>query len=163
MAITRKYINKQQHSYSCGPVAILNVRKWLGCKHTGYRKNIGHFRSFGYSGDGMWPRYLSITLNKMKIKYKRKNNATMTDIEKALDKGCSVVLNYAWHNREDGAHYAFIDKHTVKSVRAWNWSDIHKTPYLSKKQLRKWFRYSNKYYNKRWNEVKPIIWVISRD
>ena len=165
MATNRRFINKQQHATSCGPVAILNVRKWLGRKHTAYRPNLHHFEKWGYDEEGMWPRELSRALNAMKIKYRRKSLVNIKDIEKAVSLGHSVILCYAWVGKDgsSGTHYVFIDRDTGKCFRAWNYSSSWKTPYLSKVLLRKWFKHSKDRYNKTWRNGNPIMWVIPRD
>lgn len=149
---------------SCGPVVILNVRKWLGRNHTSYREHLYLFEKWGFDEDGMWPKDLSRALNAMGIRYKRKSFAVVTDIEKALKNGNSVILSYAWHHKgRRGAHYVFIDRDTGKHFRAWNWSNTSKTPYISKLLLRRFFRFSKSSYNKKWKERKPIVWVIPHD
>lgn len=152
---------------SCGPVAILNVRKWLGKKHTAYRENLHHFESMGFCYEtGMEPRSLSKTLNKMKIKYKRKSLAAIEDIEEAIDNDNLVILQFAWYCKKDGfhgAHYVVIDKHTDKSFKAWNYSWEIKGPWIKKSEFKKDFLYTRRYYNRMYDRTSPIIWIINKD
>lgn len=164
MAVTRKFINKQQHNHTCGAVAVLNAMKWLGCKHTSYRANLPWFNQSHITQDrrGMWPNNISHALNLLGIDYKRKNFATIRDIEDALDDDKSVILLFRWYSSgEYGHHYTFIDRHTDKSFQAWNWK-YGSEPWLSKKLLTQWFRCMH-----RWQKDNcpyfPVIWVVDRD
>jgi hypothetical protein len=164
MTMTQKFINKQQHSYTCGPVAVLNALKWLGYgKTTSYRETLLWFYQFGLCSEiGMKPKQLSKSLKALKIPYKRKSYASIQDIEKALDDGKTVVANYMWYYRgRCGKHYVFIDRHTDKSFRAWNYTSTGTAPWLTKKKLAQWFRCNKRFLNKQEpEERKPVIWVI---
>jgi hypothetical protein len=160
MAINRRFINQQQHSTSCGPVALLNVRKWLGLKHTAYRENLYHFEQWGYDEDGMWAKDLSRALRAMKIKYRRTSHASIDVLQDILRRGNAAIVCYAHHrDGEEYGHYVFVDKETPRTFRAWNWTSKLKSPYMSKRLLSRWFRFS-KFYSKRNESRHPIIWEI---
>ena len=149
MAINRRYINKQQHATSCGPVAVLNALKWLGRK-VSYREMFPFFEELGYDPDwGQTHWWFSRSLSAFKIKYKRFSNITVSDMERELDRGNTIILNYAWD--PNNRHYFFITGHTDKKFTVWNQSRS------TKKYFRKQFRNGRRRDN---GLDHPKMWVI---
>ncbi len=149
-----RYINHQQHKATCGPVAVMNVMKHRGWKGS-YRDNVEWFKIFGLSRTGMWSHELEKVLKFLNIKFKRLNLCKVTDIEKTLNRGNTVILNYQWYIKNKNAgHFIFITRHTKHFLNAYN---ITKCGSLkeSKKLLRKWFKKS-----KFAGEEKPVMWEI---
>lgn len=150
MTIYRKYINKQQHKLSCGPVAILNAIKWLRWKGISYREMFPLFYGLGFNHEhGQTNWWFSRALNLLNIKHKFKQNITMTDIENALDAGHAVVVNYAWSL--NCRHYFFVTGHTNKKLVTWNSWKKHKDFF------RRHFKNSKRRDNGR---DYPKMWII---
>lgn len=152
-------INKQQHTTSCGPVAVMNTIKWLGGSLP-YRGYIDMFKTLYWNTggqSGQYPKYISSGLKLFDIKYKRTFHPVVKNIEDALDRGNGVILLYKWYIKgRSGGHYVFIDKHTPKYFRAYN-SRLSGIPVESKDRFRSWFRSS-----KRHGEYRPQMWEIPK-
>ena len=155
-----RFINKQQHTTSCGPVAAINAVKWAGGK-LAYREILGLFKTLCWNssaGRGQYPKYMSSNLNLFGLKYKKMSYPKISDIEAALDKGNGVILCYKWYqDNKTSGHYVFIDKHTPKYFNAYN-STLDGNPKESKNELRKWMRSSKIH-----NTMHPQMWEIVRD
>jgi len=88
---------KQKDYTSCGPVALINIMKWLGCNTT-YDNFIDTARILCChepgvdGGTHIWD--MEKALKKLGIKKKRKKNPTLEDIDKHLDSGGIVLLEY---------------------------------------------------------------------
>lgn len=124
-----RYINKQSYPTCCGPVAVLNALKWLG-NSVSWRKYEDIFPFLG------WQKYCKEdkgcnlhSIHKMlrffEVNYRyipHTKHVIIWDIERELDKGNGVILNYRWYNKNgnEGNHYVFIDQHTPTRFRSKN-------------------------------------------
>ena len=152
-----RFINKQQHTTSCGPVAVINAIKWLGISIP-YRKYINMFKMLYWSTGGQrgqYPKYISSGLKLFGVKYKKLYHPTIKDIEEAIDRGSGVILQYKWYHKGNiGGHYVFIDHHTPTRFRAYN-ARKDGTPVEDKKYLKKWMTRSKKE-----GSYRPQMWEI---
>lgn len=165
-------INKQQHKTTCGPVAIVNALRWMGYCNTydemvEFAKEHLDFKHRGFKHPrekqfGVCYSQLQLGLKTLGIKHKLIRKATLSDVTKALNEGKAVILRFQW-NRKYG-HYVFIDKHTKKFVRAWNFLDKkNKTPIVSKSKLRKRITYTNRQYALRKIDSATHAFIITPD
>jgi len=91
-----RYIRQKDYT-SCGPVALINILKWMGCDVT-YDSYIGMARALckhepgadgGTEGKGM-----ESALKKLGIKFTKRKNPSLKQLDAHLDKGGSIVLDY---------------------------------------------------------------------
>jgi len=151
-----RYIEKQPHKASCGPVAVINALKWLG-KPATYRTHLKKCKKLGYPTNpaGTSRRLLSRFLRYFKIKYKRVTRPTLNDITKELDKGNAIILLYRTYS-ESGSwgHYTFINGYN-------DWGFKSKNALVPKFRpiIADFFRWSKRAKTDGWNKV-PTMWVI---
>lgn len=148
-----RYITKQRHSASCGPVAVINILKWLG-RHATYDSHLKKFLKLGWDvKDGMQFNKFSKSLKHFKIKYKRHIQPSMREVIQMLDRGHAIVVLYKWFYRgRSGAHYAAI----------FGYDDIHfsaKNAECAKYRfiLGEFFRSA-----KRHSHIYPVVWEIKK-
>ena len=134
-----RYITRQPHNMSCGPVAVINALKWLGYSAT-YRDHINSFE-WSYK-NGIRHSKITKSLREYGVKFKIKENPTVSNIEKALDNGRSVMLSWCWYSnsngkKKSGRHCVFIDKHTSTQIMSKNTWGLHPSnkDFLTKKKL----------------------------
>ena len=168
-----RYINYQPDATSCGPVALVNLSKWLD--RGGTLKTVQEFKKNGFYDphDGVPPEDWEKQLKNCGIKYKKRLKVTIQDIEKELDKGRAVILSYIWYNgygkyrtTESWGHYTFIDGHTKCYFNAKNNTSSRlsiRTKSNSKKQLARWFgsakRHNNSYKKQ---HTYPTMWSFKK-
>ena len=157
-----RYVNKQQHKASCGPVAVINALKWLGCS-VNYRDSLDIFKVLGYheNGGGTWKSGVINMLRFFKIRFEFKDRIKVRDIEKAIDDGYSVVLSYRWYeNNKYGNHLVFIDKYTDKLIKSKN-ERFNGGDYGAKKsEYKRWFARSKKEGKDSGKGPRPRMFII---
>ena len=149
-------INRQQHKLSCGAVAVHNALEWSGFD-TSYEEVLGLFKELKLDPlKGQWPYHLSKVLKGQKVENYSILAPTLKDIDKVIDSGDSIIFNYSWYDEDSkrmGAHFVFIDAIKGQRVRAWNSSQTNKTPWITRKRLKKLLRFTAT--NKHW-DIDPI-------
>lgn len=86
-----KYITKQKHLNSCGPVAIMNAIKWLG-GNINYTQ-LDMFTSFGFDyKTGMVGEDISNTLKTLGIRHLIGFSPSVTQLKEQLKKGHGLIL-----------------------------------------------------------------------
>ena len=109
-----RYINRQQHHYSCGPTAVMNALKWLGVK-VKYRCDINNFLDYEYKhSEGMYNTGVKKAFKDYGYDIKRKVYVTIPLLKEELLKGNAIVLNY---NHRIGGHYLFIKSYNANENR----------------------------------------------
>ncbi len=135
-------INRQKHKKTCGPAAICNAIQWSGYKLK-YQDAVDYCKEeVGYVySRGMARKNIRKILRQFDIKHKVILGVTFKDIDRELDAGNAVILQY---RHDEGGHYTFIDHYTDKFYRAWNDTVYLKSPYRARKSLATWIRYSHR-------------------
>lgn len=147
-----RYVNIQPHKSSCGPVAIINALKWLGCS-TSYRKMLPFFN--WNTEEGMHFDEMTQDLRKLGLRFKVVDYPTIKDMERELDKGRALVYAYYWFEKfERSGHYVFVDRHTPKMFSVKNNSDVGRA-FLSKSKVTTYARKCALI-----GGVYPKMWVI---
>lgn len=103
---------KQKDQYSCGPIAIMNALKWAGLPAT-YRTHFHKIRSlckttmsWGTTPDNMT---MALLKHSKYLNFTTKSLVTLKEIEKHLDAGGAVILEYWFKDEKDyDGHYVFI-------------------------------------------------------
>lgn len=153
-------INRQQHTFTCGPVAILNALEWLGVKPFKYKEFVKMVVDIELGIAGMWFRDLLIILRFLGVKHRALRNPVTADIERELEAGNSVIFLFRWVDtgkNEDGGHYIFIDAQTDTKFRAWNLSRNNKTPWIKKSTLQYWIQYSHSWWYDRYTRAVVVL------
>lgn len=91
-----RYI-RQRDRDSCGPVAVLNILKWLGCQIS-YKEYISTVKYLclhesGVDG-GTYTEGMRNALKCLNIKHVRKKFKSLNQIDNHLDKGGVVLFDY---------------------------------------------------------------------
>ena len=152
----KKYIEKQPHKTTCGPVAVMNTLKFIGKKRVSYRKYLKKFTKLGFpnkkGGTDLSLMRKFLKFFKIKNKYIRK--PTIKQLEKELDKGNAIILAYYYYVSDgtSGGHYTFIDGYDLIRLFMHNGNDI----YISFKYILNGFFRSSK----RWSNDFPSAWII---
>lgn len=106
-----RYI-KQRDDTSCGPVAIINVLKWLGCKVTYKYLDMARFLCKWYDGStgesGTTDRGLRHALNILKIHAIHKSSKSLKILDRHIEKGGIAIVEYVIPgcSIEKGWHFA---------------------------------------------------------
>ena len=157
----KRFITKQQHNDTCGPVAIINALKWLGYSAV-YRDMVEDFRKLGCD-EGTSCYDLRRMLNAYGVKYKLHKRSSVKDIERILDRGNAAIVGYDWvHEESRSGHYIFIDFHLEKWFNAYNYKSGFETGMLRKDTLDAYFYATRKYRKDAKNSQKwmPVVWEI---
>lgn len=106
-----RYVKQKDH-YSCGPIAIMNALKWAGL-YTTYKTHFHKIRSLCKTtiSWGTTPDNMSAALLKHRkyLSFVTKSLVTLREIEKHLDSGGAVILEYwFWDEMDYDGHYVFI-------------------------------------------------------
>ncbi len=99
----KRYINKQPHLTTCGPIAIINCLKYLGEPAT--YQDWPHIYEWVYE-HGLKNDAMSRILKTFGIKYKRIKKPTLKEIVNSC-KEFTLILNYRHQDTENG-HYVFV-------------------------------------------------------
>jgi len=94
MAETR-YI-RQYDSYSCGAIVIINALKFLCCRQATYKclRPIQKLCGCQYP-NGTERKGIENALNKLGVKFERKTGPKLKEVDKHIDKGGAIIINYA--------------------------------------------------------------------
>ena len=150
---------RQRDSFRCGPVAIVNVRKWLGQKVT-YRdvfplsKKMATTPHSGTAGS-----ILEKELKQCGGKVKRIIHPSVKELNDHIDRGGIVLLRYRWENTKDGEgyHYGVFIKRTPKYFIGWNIIRNQTVSRVSAKRMQQYLRKT-----KRGGTTYPWAWLIER-
>jgi hypothetical protein len=114
-----KYV-KQRDKSSCGPIAIINILKWLGHNVTYDFIHIARWvcqwkdaRDFG--GGGVTARDMEKALKYFGVKKTRKVRPTLEQINNHIDSGGIVLLSYSIPNNSAKSVFPFLPE----SLFAW--------------------------------------------
>lgn len=113
-----RYVKQRDH-YSCGPVAIMNVLKWVGVRFN-YRDRIKAFqeacsciptRGTNHSSFDRALRQI-VGLLPVDVRVRRVHRPKLSQMEEHLRSGGIVVLNYRWEAEEEGfsRHFMLLTK-----------------------------------------------------
>ena len=111
---------RQRNRYSCGPTAIVNVRKWLG-KSASYEdiKKVSKKTKTARSGTDVSEFHTE--LKRCAGQVKKRIQPSISEVNAQLKKGNLVVLFYGWTNKNvEGAHFGVFFKKTKKRYFGWN-------------------------------------------
>ena len=106
-----KYV-KQKDTYTCGPVALINVLRWAGQLKVNpkYLKAIKAI-CFTDKNQGTYSKEFDRAIKYFRpiIKIKTKKKPDLKDIDNCVDKGGIVVIGYVYKFHEiEQAHFALI-------------------------------------------------------
>ncbi len=116
-----RYI-RQPDPYSCGPVAIINLLKWLGVKGVGLRQLsamkalLRTDKEFGTMKECMGGGVCSLIGAAQMI---QEDNITLRELEHYLASGAGIILHYHFKDKEQGksrydGHYVFMTRSNNK-------------------------------------------------
>jgi hypothetical protein len=155
-----RYINCQKKLRGaggcCGWIAVTNTLKWLGYSISYKRLTEGV--SSKLLNTGLENHEVEKLMKLWRVKSKRVKAPTVRDIERELDNGNAVLLNYYWiddDNKKENyerAHACFIHGHDKDNLFIEN---ILHVP--TKKTMRDFFKTS-----KNRNYEPNLMYVISR-
>lgn len=113
-----RYVKQRDH-YSCGPVAIMNILKWVGVKFN-YRDRIEVLQEACKCSPPRGTKHaafdkalrLVAELLPVDICVRRVHRPKLCQIEEHLRSGGAVVLNYRWEADEEGfsRHFMLLTK-----------------------------------------------------
>lgn len=91
-----RYVRQKDYT-SCGPIALINILKWIGVNVT-YNNFIEMARGLcghepGHEG-GTRDHGMMIAFRKLRISYSRRKNPTLAQIDFHLDSGDIILLDY---------------------------------------------------------------------
>jgi len=93
MAKETRYI-RQRDQFSCGPVAVINTLKFLGCNVTYKSLPLVQRLCKCKSPDGTNPEDLEQALSVFGISFKRKIKPSLKDIDNHIKNHGAILLNY---------------------------------------------------------------------
>lgn len=144
---------KQRDTFSCGPVAMINLYKWAGFPFTykdvkPMQKVLGTGKPSGVTGlCGTFSHVIEKELENCDlIDYKRyyygSSPGAYKKMEKHLDDGGCCIINVYWNN--GGGHYFLVIAHTKNKYVTVNYAEGRNTVmFVDKKQLQKYMKNSN--------------------
>lgn len=113
-----RYVKQRDH-YSCGPVAIMNVLKWVGVRFN-YQERIKVLQEACDCVPTRGTRHaafdralrLAAKLVTADVRIRRVHRPKLSQIEEHLRSGGAVVLNYRWKTDEKGfsRHFMLLTK-----------------------------------------------------
>jgi hypothetical protein len=155
-----KFINSQKKLRGsggcCGWIATINALKWLGFSISYKRFTKGVDSELLNSG--LYNNQVKGLMRTWGIKFKTHKNPSVRDIEKVLNQGKAVVLNYYWIDDEnkkenyERGHATFIHGHNKDNFFIENILHVS-----SKKALRDFFKVTRQR-----NLEENEMYVISR-
>jgi hypothetical protein len=151
---------KQRNSFSCAPIAIINIGKWLGLPWT-YEKQYKLFvEQMKCDKDGISPKEFVRTLKTLDAKFDMFGQMELADIEKALEKGSIVAISSKWYyDGKPQIHLMLVVKQSLFSFQVVNAHDDLGSGMVAKQ----WFE--KKVFEKEYLQVHgnyPLAWVIDK-
>jgi len=150
---------RQRNSSGCGPVAILNLLKWLGEPVT-YAEGYPHFsKKMKTSRYGTELRDFVRVLYKIEnIKISPRTVPNIGVIDDALEHGRAVIMKSAYFNGDAlEGHYFLVTEKTDKSFFCVNVN--HRHQWVSKPSFRlKWLQHHQNYCTE--CGIAPYCWII---
>ena len=126
-----KLISKQRYKNDCGPVAIINTIRKLGCPFS-YKGTKDLFKFFGYSPEyGMKTSNLKRCLRFFGVKYKQYHNPKIQVIKESIRNGNFGIILYC---DKDSGHFTVVTREYKKDFKAYN-SMLDGSDLLSKSDL----------------------------
>ena len=149
MATRIKWI-KQRDEYSCGPVAIINILKWLGVNAT-YKWLPAVQNLCRCDIDGTSTADIESALKRLCIKYKKRMSPSLKKIDDHLNRNGIALVEYYY--AQDEGHFALCIKKTKKQYTLVNDVKEITVSRIYRKGFIKLIR------SHRVNEA-PLIWFI---
>lgn len=152
---------RQRNSYTCGPVAIMNLLKWLGekviyAKDFEYWKNKCKTQKYGTS----LCDFVKVLYKIEGIKISPRNVPNIGVLDEALLQGRAIVMKSAYI--EKGiyiGHYYLITETTDKSYYCINLNDKH--GWVSKISFKnEWLQHHTNYCHE--CGIAPYAWIIRK-
>lgn len=104
---------KQRDSYSCGPVAIINILKWLGVEKVTYKLLPFAQIICNCSTDGTHDIDIEKAMKYLEITKKRKISPSIKEVDKHLISGGIILISYV--TIFDDGHFSLcVGKHDGK-------------------------------------------------
>jgi hypothetical protein len=151
----------QRNGSGCGPVAILNLLKWLG-EPIAYAENYPYYsKKMKTSRYGTELRdFVRVLYGINGIKISPRNVPDIGVIEEALDNGKAVIMKSAYFNGKDlEGHYFLVTQKTEKSFFCVNINRKHQ--WVSKPSFRlKWLQHHQNYCNT--CGIAPYCWIVRK-
>lgn len=157
----KRYISKQKHNGSCGPIAIMNVMKWHGYSAP-YSEFINKIKWCPQRG--MYGGWMAEELQLYGFNFREVRKPNFKDIEKAIDSGNSVILMYRWFSvkkgkKRNGGHFVWIRDYNDKYFVAENANRKCPRNLMKREILAKYFRVCGRH--EKWGNY-PIMWEIKK-
>ena len=159
---------RQRDRTTCGPIAVINALKWAGVKATEktHKKKIQRLtncRSHGRGYNGCFPfdinyallQYKSIKICKV---YDGTTWISLSEIDKHLDDGGSVLMRYFWAPGK--GHYSICVSRTSKKYTFVNDSREKTVTFRSRKTMRKMLSTTNSTFCG--CQEYPVVWFLTR-
>jgi len=163
-----RYIRQRERDHSgCGPIAIMNAKKWAGEKFAArdieqqIKKECFHFPADingPYVGvmptafDNALDRHKSFSVERIIM------TPTMPEIDKCLDHGFAVILRYL--HGEDGGHYVLCTGRTKKTYTVVNVSSYKNTvSTVTRKEMKKMLHHTVVFFSE---VCFCVAWVIKK-
>lgn len=155
---------KQRDASSCGPVAIINIFKWMNCPITydfiHVARQLCNWNNARDECGGTTDYNIEKAMRVLRIKKKRKISPTIEEINKHLDNGGAILIGYWFPVKENNTlvknegHYTLCIGRTKKQYIMVN--DNNKTIARKKAQtIEKMLKY-------RANDHVCWAWLISK-
>jgi hypothetical protein len=158
---------QQRDSYSCGPIAIINLFKWCGMRAGKkdiplFRRMLGTNIPFG-TKQGSMSRLLKHTIDRRIAKVKLVKHISFGELKKAMKAGACAIAH--WTYLIDGkyeGHYAFMAERTSSGT----WVVANEVPgelFFSDKEIQKRIR-TSKRLAPHWETLgrtSPFCWLIT--
>jgi len=158
--MTKRWI-KQRNSYSCGPVALMNLLKWLG-QPVNYDKDYPEmFAKCKCNKEGTQLRnFVKVLYEIEDIKITPRTVPNIWVIDEALSQNRAVILKTAYkENYELEGHFFLITEKTEKSFFCVNLASKH--GWASKASFQThWLQHYSYYCHE--CGIAPYAWIIRK-
>lgn len=169
---------RQRNFYSCGPVALLNLSKWLGEKVTYANDYLYWFDKCSCSVYGSSPtNFVQALYSIENIKITPRSIPTMCIIDESLKKNRAIVMKSAslgvgefWGENRIVGHYYLITERSKDSFFCVNYDEHEHIPSAPFKAQHGWIKKSFfkqhflKYHTNFCDDcgVAPYAWIIRK-
>ena len=150
-----RYI-KQRNNIDCGPVSVVNLKKWLGYSAT--YKDVSKIKESKVFDDEAWVINLLDYLDKLKTKYvEYVSPIHLSEINKNLNKGAGILICIPHKiNNEWKSHMSLIIGRQGRKYRIVNHMLNSSLSSIDRKYLAKELKSRNRY-------NYPIGWIVHKE